>query len=98
MSGENETISLPSFRGGIEFELRKPDADGVAAIIDATAGPKGTLFKIVAYHVLRRSLAGASIKVTPKEIGRMEFADYAPLIRIGLAAVESIEDMGFRED
>ena len=98
MPGENEIVSLPSFRGGTEFVPRKPDADGVVAIIDALEGPKGTLFKIISYQVLKRSFEDAAIKVTLKEVGRMEFEDYAPLIRIGLEAVESIDKMGFRED
>lgn len=96
MSDENEAISLESFRGGTEFVPKKPDADGVVAIIDVLDGPKGTLFKLVAYQVLKRSFADAAIKVTMKEVGRMEFEDYGPLIQIGLSAIESIDEMGFR--
>lgn len=86
-------MSLPSFRDGISFNARKPDADGFIRIMDAVSGPQGQLMKLVAFEVLKRAFPN----VTNDEVGKMEFEDLAPLLKVGMDGLAKLDSMGFQE-
>ena len=86
-------LSLPSFRGGVSFAAKDPDVDGFVHIIDSLEGPKGVLMKIISFEVLKRKFED----VTLEEVGKMDFSDVIPLIKIGFAAVNRLDDLGFQE-
>lgn len=88
-----EEISLPSFRDGITFVAKKPDADGFINILDTTQGPQGQMLKTIAFEVLKRAFPN----VTLKEVGNMEFEDFAPLLKIGMIGMQELDKMGFQE-
>ena len=92
-ANEGEELSLPSFRDGIKFNAKKPDADGFIAIIDTLNGPQGQMMKTVAFEVLKRPFPN----VTLAEVGKMEFEDFVPLLKVGLDGLNTLETMGFQE-
>ena len=89
----NGEVSLPSFRDGVAFVAKKPDADGFINIIDSLQGPQGQMMKTVAFEVLKRAFPN----VTMAEVGKMEFEDFVPLLKVGLDGLKTLEDMGFQE-
>ena len=90
---EGVELSLPSFRDGISFMARKPNADGFIAIMDSLTGPQGQMLKTVAFEVLKRSYPD----VTEKEVGNMEFEDFVPLLKVGLNGLQELDSMGFQD-
>lgn len=87
-------LSLPSFRKGISFKPTKPDVDGFINIMDAVGGPQGVMLKAVGFEVLKRSFED----VTEAEVGKMEFEDFVPLLKIGMEGLKEIEALGFTDD
>ena len=92
MNEDKAPTSIPSFRNGEPFDMKKPNVDGFIEILDAM-GDKGRMMKVVAKNVLSRSFKD----VTMKEIGEMELADLAGLLKVGLEGLKELEAMGFRK-
>jgi len=72
-------MKLRSFRDGEEFEVQKPNVDGLIEIMEAT-GSRGLLIKTIARVILERSFDD----VTLEEIGLLELGDLSMLLRLWL--------------
>ncbi len=70
------SISLPSFRKGIEFDVKPLNLGGTKAMMKATNGDNVDVMMVMLTETLKREFPN----VTPDEIDKIEQVDFVSLI------------------
>ncbi len=84
------SISLPSFRDGITFDVKPLNFGGTKAMIKASEGDNIQVVDVMLTETLKREFPN----VEPKEIDNLEQDDYLKLIECITEANKGLNDTG----
>ncbi|MCK5640031.1 MAG: hypothetical protein KAJ19_04515 [Gammaproteobacteria bacterium] len=88
------SISLPSFRDGITFDVKSLNFGGTKAMIKASEGDNMQVVDVMLTETLKREFPN----VTPAEIDRLEQDDYLLLIEYITEANKRLNKLDEKEE
>lgn len=84
------SVSLPSFRNGIEFDVHSFNFGGTKALMKARSGDEIDVVEVMLYETLKREFPN----VSSVEVDKLEQDDYIKLMGLVTKANEGMERLG----
>ena len=91
MTKNNGSISLPSFRDGVEFQVKPLNFGGMKAMLKAENDGAAELVSTMMLETLKREYPN----VTENELDELEQEDFIKLLKLVTKANEGLSNMDF---